>query len=409
MNTATMRRIDRVLGRPMCAALTLVRLVSSPFARAPRPPRRILVVKLAEQGAWVVAAAAIRRATDLVGSDNVFLMTFDENRFVIDQLGLVPADNVISVRTSGPVRTAMDLLAALRFARARQVDTALDFEFFARSSAILCFLSGATTRVGFHASAGEASYRGDLMTHRLSFNPRLHVAETFRSIVDALDAPPDRLPALDVLPAGAEPPPMAVIGDAERARVEALIRTVTARPDVPPLVLLNANAGDLLPLRRWPTERYVELARRLIDHDERVVVLLTGSPAEAEACEAVAAEVGSDRCVSMGGRTSLRELIVLYSLAEVMVTNDSGPAHYAALAPVDVVTLFGPESPHIFGSLSPRNHSVWAGLACSPCVNAFNDRRTSCTDNVCMQRITVDEVFGIVTGILERRVGASPT
>ena len=114
-------------------------------------------------------------------------------------------------------------------------------------------------------------------------------------------------------------------------------------------------------------------------------------------------EIGSERCINMGGKTTLRQLLVLYFLSEAMVTNDSGPAHYAALSPMDVVTIFGPETPAVFGSKSERAHLLWEGLPCSPCVNAFNDRWTPCQNNVCMQRITVDQVFARVCGIYERR------
>jgi ADP-heptose:LPS heptosyltransferase len=112
----------------------------------------------------------------------------------------------------------------------------------------------------------------------------------------------------------------------------------------------------------------------------------------------------------MGGKTTLRQLLILYGLSQIMVTNDSGPAHYASLTQMDVVTLFGPESPAVFGSQSPRSHIIWAGIACSPCVNAFNQRISTCTNNVCMQRITVDEVFDKVCGVYElRRREQSPS
>src|SRR5439155_10845141 len=102
--------------------------------------------------------------------------------------------------------------------------------------------------------------------------------------------------------------------------------------------------------------------------------------------------VNSPRAVSFAGRTSIRELLTLYGLSELLVTNDSGPAHFGALTSVDVVTLFGPETPKLFGALTPRSHPLWAGIACSPCINAFNDRLSACTDNRCMQVITVEQV-----------------
>lgn len=130
---------------------------------------------------------------------------------------------------------------------------------------------------------------------------------------------------------------------------------------------------------------------------------LTGSPEEAAGAQRVADAIGSDRCVSFGGHTTLRQLLVLYCLSELMVTNDSGPAHYSNLTPIDVITLFGPETPSSFGSRSPRSHIFWAGIDCSPCVNAFNDRWSPCTDNVCMQHINVDQVFEKVCEVYEMR------
>ena len=66
MEVTTMRRIDGWIGTPMCALLTLVRKLTDPLRRrAPDQPKRILIVKLAEQGATVVAWSALRRATEL--------------------------------------------------------------------------------------------------------------------------------------------------------------------------------------------------------------------------------------------------------------------------------------------------------------------------------------------------------
>jgi ADP-heptose:LPS heptosyltransferase len=169
------------------------------------------------------------------------------------------------------------------------------------------------------------------------------------------------------------------------------------------IVLLNANAGDLLPIRRWADERYVLLAHKLLKRYPDICIALTGAKSEQPGAEALASAVSSSRCVSVAGYTTLPELFALYSLSEVMVTNDSGPAHYASLTSMDVISLFGPESPYVFGARSETSHPIWAGLACSPCVNAFNQRVTRCSNNVCMQRISVDQVFDNVVEVLERR------
>jgi ADP-heptose:LPS heptosyltransferase len=408
MEVTTMRHVDRWLGTPACAILTLVRKLTDPFRRAPPDkPRRILIVKLAEQGATVLAYSSLRRAVEAVGRKNVFVAVFAENRFILDLLHVIPPENVITIRTTGLLRVILDALGAIRRLRREGIDSAIDFEFFAHASVILAYLSGASRRVGFHSFAGEGAYRGDLLTHRLVYNAQLHATEVFRILVEALFLSPERLPVLDLGPLEEELPPQLEPTAEELREVQEIAKQLLGRQEMPPLILLNANTGDLLPLRRWPTERYVELARRLLERYPEVAIGLTGSPDEAAGAQRVAEAVGSDRCVSFGGHTTLHQLLVLYCLSEVMITNDSGPAHYSNLTPIDVVTLFGPETPAAFGSRSPRSHIFWAGLACSPCVNAFNDRWSPCTDNVCMQRITVAEVFERVCEVYEKRRGSA--
>jgi ADP-heptose:LPS heptosyltransferase len=221
--------------------------------------------------------------------------------------------------------------------------------------------------------------------------------------VEALNADPAKLPTFDYHPAAAvtEPPQFVPQPEEQTAVREMLRREVGG---LPPLILLNANASDLLPLRRWPTDRYIELAGRLLEKFPEVFIGFTGAPEEASATAGLVARVGSPRAVLLAGKTTLRELLTLYTLADVLVTNDSGPAHFATLAPVQVVTLFGPETPALFAARTPRNRILWAGIACSPCVNACNNRQSLCRDNVCMQAITVDQVFAqVCEAYAERR------
>jgi ADP-heptose:LPS heptosyltransferase len=406
MNVARMRRLDRWLGVPACWLLTCYRrLLGERTTGAAQSAQRILFIKLAEQGSTVLADDALRAACDRVGRDNVFFLVFEENRSIVDLLGVIPAANVITINAKRLTSAVCGAVAAVHRLRQLRIDAAIDLEFFARSSAALCFLSGARWRVGYHAFGGEASYRGDLMTHRLSFNPYLHTSQTFHVMVQALDHPANAFPRFDLAP-----PPLRPVASRfhpsnhELAEMQALLARQFGEPLRDRcLVLLNANASDLLPLRRWPGRRYVELARKLLWQYPELLVGFTGAASEAPAIEELVSEVASPRCASLAGKTTLRQVLVLYCLAEVLVTNDSGPAHFASLAPVDVVALFGPETPRLFGAISPRTQVLWAGLACSPCINAYNDRQTPCTDNICMQRIEVDEVFQVVCRRYESR------
>lgn len=404
MQVNSMRVLDRWAGVPITVVLTGFRKLGDLFRRRPvEGPKRIVIIKLVEQGATVIAAPAIERAIEMVGRENVFFAVFAENRPILDLLGLIPSENVIEIRGGGLFEVGFDTLRAIFRLRREKIDTAVDFEFFSRFSGALTYMSGASCRVGFHSYAGEAGYRGDLMTHRIAYNIRLHASETYRMLVDAIEVDGSQLPTLGFKPPETMSEPEFVPNADDIASVKATLDECFAGLTRSRLVLINANAGDLLPIRRWANERYVELAKRLLDQDAELCIALTGAPNERAGAEALAAAVDSERCASVAGRTTLTELFALYGESDVMVTNDSGPAHYATLTTIDVVTLFGPESPMAFGARTQRSHLLWAGLACSPCVNAFNQRVTTCANNLCMQAISVDEVFDRITSVMKQR------
>lgn len=406
--TATLQIIDRWIGIPVCLVLSLVEKVLRLFRgeTAASKPRRILFVKFAEQGSTVLASPAIRRAVGMVGRENVYFIVFKENRFILDVMGLVPEENVITIRHRNFIDMAVHAIGALRNLWDLKIDAAVDLEFFSRSSAVLTYLSGARRRVGFHTFFGEGPYRGDLMTHRLLYNPYLHTSQIFEQMVEALEHDPQQLPTFGVPPPVLnEELPRFAVQEGEEEQVREIIKEAAGSATVPRLVLLNPNASDLIPLRRWSTGRYVELAKRLLAAYPDIYIAMTGAPDEAGPIAAIARSVGSPRCFSTAGKTTLRQLLVLYGLSEVLVTNDSGPAHFAALTPVSVVTLFGPETPSLFASRTPRNTAIWKGIVCSPCVNAYNNRQSPCRNNLCMQQIEVGEVFDAVGKAIELRGG----
>lgn len=375
-----------------------------PFGGAPESDRKgVLILKLAEQGSTVLASQAIRDAAAQHGAANLYFLVFEENRFILDALEIIPPENVLTIRTQNAATMALSGMQQLLRIRRLRLLACVDLEFFARSTAVIGFLTGIPRRVGLHGWHSEGPFRGDLFTHRLRYNPHVHTSVIFRSLIAAIEADPKALPRFDWV-AEEEPikPPPFRATEAEIATVRALIEQATGGR-AKALVLLNANASDLLPLRKWDDGNYVALAREVLDAMPEAWIVFTGGPGEQVKIDALAAAVEREHVFSMAGRTTLRELLVLYAQADVLVTNDSGPAHFAALTPIDTVVLFGPETPKLFATLSARNQSITANLACSPCVSALNNRQTDCTNNLCMQRITVAQVRDAVLNALAHR------
>src|SRR5438309_4336922 len=138
MNVRQLQRVDRWLGVPLCFALPVVRSVIGRRRCEPSEPlRNVLFVKLAEQGSTVLAYGALRRAVELVGRNNVYFITFEDNRFILDLLGLIPESNVITISFRGLPTLLRSAAAAMGTLRRLKVDAAIDMEFFARGSAAL--------------------------------------------------------------------------------------------------------------------------------------------------------------------------------------------------------------------------------------------------------------------------------
>jgi ADP-heptose:LPS heptosyltransferase len=400
MNIDTMRRIDRLAGVPLCAIATLlIRLRDWLHARTVRPVRRVLFVELSEMGSTVLASPAMRKARAQLSAELYFVI-FKRNVGSLQLVGTVSPDNIFTISDASIFTLARDTLAFLLWTRRNSIDTVVDLELFSRFTALLTGFAGADRRVGFYRFHQEGLYRGEMLTHRVTYNPHIHVAKNFIALIDALLAPKPTVPYAKTV-IGDDQTHVEIVQASARARGDVLERIRSLAPFDPGqnrLVLINPNASELLPHRRWMPDRYAELIRRILAAYGDVVVLVTGAPDEREAAERLAAQ-SAPRAASFAGHSSLIELPALYAHATLMVSNDSGPAHFSAAVGLPTIVLFGPETPKLYQPLG-NSRAIYAGLACSPCVTAHNHRKTACTDNVCMQAISVDQVYAAVAETL---------
>jgi ADP-heptose:LPS heptosyltransferase len=128
--------------------------------------------------------------------------------------------------------------------------------------------------------------------------------------------------------------------------------------------------------------------------------VVTGSQSERKDAVMFCDALRNRRCINLAGETSFRELIDLYALADLLVSNDSGPPNVAALTNIKVLVFFGPESPACYKPLGEHVEVLYADLLCSPCVSAYNHRKSPCRDNKCLQVITVDEVYEKISSLI---------
>ncbi len=400
MNVDLMRKVDYYAGVPLCFLATFIVKLSNLFSSSGKP-KRVLLVELSEMGSAILVDPAMQKLKNVAGAE-LFFVIFDKNKPSLKLLNSVEDQNIFTIRESGIMPLALDTLKFFWWCRSRKIDSVIDLELFSRYSALLTGLSGANNRVGFHAFHNEGLYRGAMLTHKVSYNAHQHIAKSFIGLVNALLADKPEVPYSKTLVSDDEIKlRQAVVSAEQKSAIIAKIREDFAGfdPAKHQIVLINPNASELLPQRRWMKDRYAELMRRILAHSKTAVVLITGAPAERDEAEVLRTSLANSRCINFAGRVKFTELPPLYSVSLLMVTNDSGPGHFSSVTPLQTFVLFGPETPALYGSLG-NSTPIYAGLACSPCVSASNHRKTACSDNVCLQAITVDKVFNTISPLL---------
>ena len=409
MNVDTMRAIDRWIGSPLCFLLTLLVRIVPAFRAGPAKPRNVLFIELSEMGSTILADPAMQKARRVLDAE-LFFVIFKRNVESLDFLRTIDRSRTFTIRNDNFLVLAIDAFRFLLWTRANNIDTTIDLELFSRVTALLSGLSGASRRVGFYRFHNEGLYRGELLTHRVAYNPHIHISKNFIALINALSATQPEVPYSKTVIGDDEivlrkATVERAAGDDMRERVRKICPAY--QPDRHRIVLLNPNASELLPQRRWPRDRFSALAAMILAEWDDTLILLTGAPGEKMEAGQLAQAIGHSRVVNFAGQVTLAELLPLYSISEVMVTNDSGANHFASVTDLPIIALFGPETPALYGSLG-NSEAIYAGLACSPCVSAANHRRTACRDPVCMQAIHPEQVMKSVRRILAPATAEGP-
>ena len=397
----TMRAIDHWVGVPLCAVaspiVALIDGIKNIFNRDSDTPRKLLFIELSEMGSAILVDPAMRNAQ--ARGAELFFLIFKSNRASLTLLNTVKPENIFTIDSSSLSGLIKDTLKFLLLARKHRIDTVIDLELFSRFTALLTGLCGARRRVGYHIFHGEGLWRGFMLTRKVHYNPHIHITKNFLSLIHAAFAKEIEVPFSKIHIADSEVRlEQAVIDPTSLSKVRERIEKLASDAGIQfkqgqqRLILVNPNASDLLPQRRWAQQRFSELIQGLNQRYPNDLILITGSPAEFEYVEKVRAVADVKNALNFAGQVSFAELPPLYTLSDVMVTNDSGPGHFSAVTPLRTVVLFGPETPALYGSVG-KSIAITANLACSPCVSAANHRKTPCHDNVCMQAITVAQVL----------------
>jgi lipopolysaccharide heptosyltransferase II len=178
-----------------------------------------------------------------------------------------------------------------------------------------------------------------------------------------------------------------------QAGVQYPTRNVQTAINRQPIKIGLCPGAEYGPAKRWLPKRFAEAAEK-ISSQSSVQWILFGTPRDATVAAEIAAALG-DHCVNRVGQTTLEQLIDELRECCLLLTNDTGAMHLAALLGVPVVAIFGSTEPRFTGPLGDGHIVLRHHVECSPCF-----LRECPIDFRCMKAVSVQEVANAVLSIL---------
>jgi heptosyltransferase-2 len=275
------------------------------------------------------------------------------------------------------------VLATAKMLRARRFEAAVLFPNSLRS-AITAWLARIPTRVGYARDG-----RSILLTRRIAA-PR--AGRKF--LVESMLVYYARLAEAVGCPVADQRLELATTPE-DVAAVDLLLKEGGAKKGTAPLIVLNPG-GAFGPSKYWPAERFGQLADRLIARFGGRVVI-SGAPAEKPIIDRVAAAMTRPAVRLTDSPMRLSAVRELVRRADLLVTNDTGPRHFAIAFGTPVVTLFGSTDPAWTETHCPHERSVRIELPCSPC----QQKTCPLGHHECMEKMTVEMVEAAAGELLE--------
>ena len=277
------------------------------------------------------------------------------------------------------------VISQIREWRRREFDLAVLFQ-NVFEAALIPFFAGVPLRFGYATESRQA-----LLTHPLplpDWRSSRHEVFYYLYLVTALE---QMLFGTSEV-CEQEPDASLEISESRKTEAEELLRVYGVREGASVIALCPGSINSRA--KRWPAESYAALADRLIDSQRQV--LLIGSADEADVSREVTSRMKQQPIV-LTGKTSLDQITAVLSLVDLVVTNDTGPAHIAAALGRPTLVIFGPTNPLTTRPFAPEAEILRHPPDCAPCM-----LRDCPIDHRCMTAITVDEVFEHSQALLKR-------
>lgn len=383
MNLKMVRWVDIYVGITLTYLVFCLKRICglSPKSSTIKDYKKILLVKFWGVGNVIMLLPAARAIKEKYPYAQLDFLTLTNNKEVAKAADIF--ENIFTLDIKNSYRFILTFLKIPVVLKNKNYDLIIDFEQFARFSALLCSLIGKKDIIGFDT---KWQHRHFLYSSCVIYDNNVHITKSFYNLAESAGAiHKDCIKAVPL-----------VCQQHEIEAMEGILHNLGInKEDI--LVILHVGTSENFSLRHWPPEYFASLADKLIENFS-VKVALTGLAHEAIIGDKVMEHMKNrETTINACGKFNFNQFISLIKLSDLVVSADTAPVHLASCLSMPIVGLYGPNTPVLYGPWGERGLWFYKKLECSPCITNYNAKINKCRhpqgEGACMKKISVAEAY----------------
>ena len=370
MNIDSMRKIDRIIGSLICNLLIpLNNQKKKDFNEI--KVRKILLIKFFGIGSIVYCSPAIAALKKKFKNAKIIFLTMSSNKGLYDKNDFL--DEIIYLDLKNFSQIARDSLNLVSRLKRENIDLLINFEPLSRYTMMIGLLGRIKYKIGFVLERPSKN----IYNAPVDYNEGTHIVEKFSNLLKPINLTTSLIPKKPI------------ISKKAKENLNNFLKKERIKDE---FLCVNINTSDLILERRYPPEKFAKILDSFLDRYNYDIIFI-GSKSERNYVQSCI-DLMKNKVHNFAGKTTLPELIHLLSRSKFLLSNDSGPVHIASVLGTPTISIFGPETPELYGPLGKKDLILYKALKCSPCVKVNNAKKVNCQNNaLCIRSISKKEIF----------------
>ena len=332
-----------------------------------------LVIRPGGLGDGFMSIPMLRALRNRFPENKITLLCVKKNKLALEHLPYF--DEILIFDNLGSIHK--NIFSLFR----NRIDVVLDLEPFRKISSVITYLSGANIRIGF-----DTNNRRLLYTHYVTYaNDKCYESVNMVRQLEVLGINVPQSEAVDIrFPLAEE--------FLEKGRTILKLHEINPEEEL----VISIVPGVLKAHHRWIMVRFASLINLILEEDDKVKILLLGSPADIpDAQEVIQHTIKSERVVNLVGKTGFMDVLGILNVCKILVACDGGIVYMAAAMGCNTISIWGPGVMERFKPPGHNNIGIRKDYFCIPCVNysRLGEFPKCPYDRKCINDISATEVF----------------